>query len=99
MSAAIIVPKRLLEEARKRGLNIEYVVVKALAKALNADPRNVARWRLEFAERMLVEAEEYIRRGDPVQGSEELYKAVEECIKALAEMFNVPAAEEAKRKG
>ena len=55
--------------------------------------------RLRLAEKMLEEAEEYIRKGDVVQASEKLYKVVEECIKALAEVLQIPTLEEAKRRG
>ncbi len=99
MSTYIVVPERLVEEARKRGLNVEDVVIKALAEVLNVDPKVVARARLELAEKMLSEAENYISTGDVVQASEKLYKAVEECIKALAEFFNVKVLEEVRRRG
>ena len=96
---AVMVPRGLVEEAKRRGIDVEEMVIRALAKAVDADPRDVAWWRLELAERMLAEAEEYIRRGDAVQGSEKLYKAVEECIKALAEVLNVPTMREVERRG
>ena len=40
--------------------------------------------RMEIAEYMLRRAREELEQGDPVQASEKLYKAVEECIKVLA---------------
>ncbi|MBP1448969.1 MAG: hypothetical protein JZD41_02980, partial [Thermoproteus sp.] len=40
--------------------------------------------RLELAEKLLEEGLELVRRGDSVQASEKLYKAAEECIKAMA---------------
>ena len=52
--------------------------------------------RVELARRLLGEAEGYLARGDPVQASEKLYKAAEECVKALAERLNL---EEAGEKG
>ncbi len=99
MAATIVVPERLVREARRRGLDVEDVVVKALAEALNMDPAEVAKARLELAERMLREAEEYIEKGDAVQASEKLCKAVEECVKALAEALQVPVLEEVGRRG
>jgi hypothetical protein len=40
---------------------------------------------IEFIEKFLADGNEYIKRRDPVQASEKLYKVVEECIKALTE--------------
>ncbi|MEM3975062.1 MAG: PaREP1 family protein [Ignisphaera sp.] len=45
------------------------------------------------------EANLYLEKGEAVQASEELYEAVEKCIKALAEVFNVPQVEEVKGRG
>jgi hypothetical protein len=50
-------------------------------------------------ERFLAESREYVERDDPVQASEKIYKAVEECIKALAEKQRLPEFEEARREG
>ncbi len=58
------------------------------------DPR-----RIELIERLLYEAEDYLRRGDPVQSSEKLYKAAEECVKTLAERFDLKEVKEAESKG
>lgn len=99
MAVTITIPRRLVEEARRRGIDVEDVVVAALARAVNADPGEVARARLELAERMLREAGEYIGRGDSVQASEKLYKAVGEAVKALAELLNVSVVEEVGRRG
>lgn len=54
---------------------------------------------IDFIERFLTEGREYISKGDPVQASEKLYKAVEECIKVLAEKQGLPEYEEARREG
>ena len=37
-------------------------------------------------------------KADPLQGSEKLYKASEEAIKAIAEYFNLPEHQQVKRK-
>lgn len=66
MVATVPVPKRLVEEARRRGLDVEDIVVEALAKAPNMDPGEVAKARIELAEKMLREAEECIGKGDAV---------------------------------
>ena len=74
-------------------------MIRALAKMLDIDPCGVAYARLDLAERALSEAENYISKHDPVQASEKLYKAVEECIKALAEFYSVSRLDEVERKG
>jgi len=55
--------------------------------------------RIEFITRLLSEAEGYLVKGDPVQSSEKLYKAAEECIKALAERFNLEEVKVAEERG
>ena len=95
----IPIPKRLAEEAERRGLDIEEVVISALAERLSLDPEDVSRTRLELAERFLEEAEKYMKEGDAVQASEKLYKAAEEAVKALATFYKIPEAEEARRRG
>jgi len=51
--------------------------------------------RLELIKLLLIEADDFLMKGDAVQSSEKLYKAAEECIKALSENFEeVKAAEE-----
>lgn len=48
---------------------------------------------------MLAEAEEYLAKGDAVQSSVKLYKAAEECVKALSARLNLPEAKEAEGEG
>jgi len=55
--------------------------------------------RVDLAERFLEEAKAHLGKGDPVQASEKLYKVAEECMKALAEAFNLPELEEARKRG
>jgi hypothetical protein len=49
--------------------------------------------------RFIDESKEYIAKGDAIQASEKLYKAVEECIKLLAEQHKLPQYHEAKEDG
>lgn len=53
----------------------------------------------ELIEKLLAEGKEYISKGDPIQASEKLYKAVEECIKLLAENERPPEHEEFQKEG
>jgi len=55
--------------------------------------------RIEFIRHLLIEAEEYLARGDAVQSSEKLYKAAEECVKALSERLSLPEVKDAGEKG
>jgi hypothetical protein len=49
--------------------------------------------------RFVKESKEYIAKGDAMQASEKLYKAVEECIKLLAEKHKLPKYAEAGKDG
>jgi hypothetical protein len=55
------------------------------------------RRHLELAEKFLIEGEKLINK-DPVQASEELYKAAEEAVKTIAIALKLSEAEEAVRK-
>jgi hypothetical protein len=55
--------------------------------------------RVELIKRLFVEAEEYLARGDAIQSSEKLYKAAEECVKALSERLNLPEVKDAEGRG
>ncbi|MEZ0320296.1 MAG: PaREP1 family protein [Pyrobaculum sp.] len=92
------ISKRLYDEAIRRGIDVEDLVIQTIEK-LQLDPKDSAEARLELARRLLGEAKEYVEKNDVVQASEKLYKAVEECIKALAEALNVPQLEEVRRRG
>ena len=54
---------------------------------------------VEYTRLLLDEAEGRLARGDAVQSSEVLYKAAEECVKALSERFSLPEARDAWEKG
>lgn len=99
MTVAIVVPRRLYEEAKRRGIDVEEMVISVLMEKLQLDPVARAGVHIELAEKYLSEASEYLERGDAVQASEKLYKVAEECIKALAELLGVPEAEKARNLG
>jgi hypothetical protein len=86
---SVRIPESLLREARRRGVDVEDVVVRALSRILGLDPRGEAGARLELAERFLGEALSHIERGDAVQASEKLYKAAEESVKAAAVLLGL----------
>ncbi|GAB6947435.1 PaREP1 family protein [Vulcanisaeta sp. JCM 16161] len=99
MVVSLELPRVIYEKVRERGLDIEDLVMYALMNAMQLDPGELARARLELADKYLSEAREYVGKGDAVQASEKAYKAVEECVKALAEKFNIPEYQEAVRSG
>jgi hypothetical protein len=84
----VTLPKRIVDELERRGLDVEDFMLRLLSKELNLDPEVVAEARLELAERYLAEGKELVDR-DPVQASEKLYKVAEECVKALAIHYNL----------
>lgn len=96
---AVWMPKRLVDEAERRGLDLESFLISAVVDALKLDPEGEAVVRVEIAERFMEEARRCIDEGNAVQASEKLYKVAEECIKALAIKFKAPEAEEAKKEG
>jgi len=91
----IYIPEKLAKELERRGLS----VVDIVASALDLDPETVIEARLELAEKYLREVEDYVEKGDAVQASEKLYKAVEECVKALAQRYTTPEHQAALKEG
>ena len=75
------------------------LVIKAILKELRLNPDEKAEIRLELAEKNLEEAKDYIKKNDPVQASEKLYKAVEECVKILSQLHELPQYEKARTEG
>lgn len=51
------------------------------------------------AEKYLEEGKNYIKSGEPVQASEKLYKAAEETVKALAEVYADGVWKEVEERG
>ena len=85
----VTLPRRIIEEARRRNIDIEELILDAVSIILSDNPEAVIEARLEAAERYLNEAKDYVNKGDAVQASEKMYKVVEECIKALAQAYNI----------
>ncbi len=83
-----MIPSIIAEELKKRGLNPEDAVLDALMKVINLDPSAMIEARIELANKYLIEGKELIEK-DPVQASEKLYKAAEECVKALAQYYGL----------
>ncbi|GAB6947061.1 PaREP1 family protein [Vulcanisaeta sp. JCM 16161] len=88
------IPRLILDEAEKRGIDI----IDLIARALSLDPSTTTKAHLELAEKSLNEGESLIDR-DPEQASEKLYKAAEEAIKALAITLGLDEAKKASEIG
>ncbi|MEL9990326.1 MAG: hypothetical protein QXP98_01765 [Thermoproteus sp.] len=43
----------LIAETRRRGIDVEYVIISALSKAMGADPAEAAKAHVELAARLL----------------------------------------------
>jgi hypothetical protein len=84
----LYVPGKLVEEARRRGFDVESLVVDLLVRTLNLDPQVAGEAHLELSHRYLGEGRALVGK-DPVQASEKLYKAAEEAVKALAIFYNL----------
>jgi len=95
----VSIPRKLYEEAVKRGIDIESRIVELLAKDLDLDPRDEASLHLALAEKYMEEAKRFIEAGDSVQASEKLYKVAEECVKAMAAALSLEEHREAREKG
>ncbi|MBS7618759.1 PaREP1 family protein [Candidatus Bathyarchaeota archaeon] len=59
----------------------------------------IASERVGLIKRLLSEADGYLAKDDAIQSSEKLYKAAEECVKALSEVFNLEEAKAAEERG
>jgi len=86
--AFVRVPHRIAERVQELGMDLETLVIEALAERLGLDPIEEARAHLELAEKLLEEGRALVDR-DPVQASEKLYKAAGECVKALAKALRL----------
>ena len=84
----LYVPSKLVEEARRRGFDVESLVVDLLVRTLNLDPQVAVEAHLELSLKYLDEGRALVDK-DPVQASEKLYKAAEEAVKALAIFYNL----------
>jgi hypothetical protein len=85
---AVILPRRIVEELGRRGVDPGSYTVDLLVRSLSLDPMVGVEAHLELALRYLEEGRR-LADGDPVQASEKLYKAAEEVVRALAVHYNL----------
>jgi len=78
--------ERLKEEAIKKGVPVEELMIEALSKYLNIslDPDEKAELHLKLSEKFLQEAYDLLAKGDYVQASERGWDAAAQVVKALA---------------
>jgi len=84
----ISLPEKLVEEAKRRNIDLEKELVEYLIRRLNLDPRDEINLHAELAEKYLNEGKQLIEK-DAVQACEKLYKAAEEVVKALTIYFGI----------
>ncbi len=95
----VVLPKVILDKLRRLNLDPEVFIIDLLLRELSLDPHEEAIVHLELAERFLEEGKKLIDK-DPVQASEKLYEAVEECVEALAVYLGlIEILERAKSRG
>jgi len=93
------VPRAIIEKLARDGLDPEEAIIDALARLAYLDPETEAEARTELAAKYLEEGRQLIGK-DPVQASEKLYKAAEECVKALANRLGLgEILERVRRRG
>ncbi|WP_054842653.1 PaREP1 family protein [Vulcanisaeta distributa] len=93
------IPRELIKAAggERGGIDITDLIINAISK--NDPLIGGVKLRLQLAEKYLNEAKDYVSKGDAIQASEKLYRAAEECIKALAEKYNLPEFQQALKEG
>jgi exonuclease VII small subunit len=85
---SVTIPRRLVEELERRGIDVGSAFIDLASIVLNLDPQVIAEAHLELALKYLEEGKSLVDR-DSVQASEKLYKAAEEVVKALTVHFNL----------
>ncbi|KUO82369.1 MAG: hypothetical protein AT718_04660 [Vulcanisaeta sp. JCHS_4] len=78
--------ERLREEAEKAGTSEEELLVEVLSERFGErlDPDTEIEMHLRLSEKELMEAEEFLRKGDLVQASEKAWGAAAQIVKAVA---------------
>jgi len=90
VSVTIRIPRKIAEKAEELSVDLESLVLETILRELKLDPNEEAEIRLELAEKSLKEAKSFMEKNDPTQASEKLYKAVEECVKILSQLYKLP---------
>ncbi len=83
-----MISKKMIEEIKKRGLDPEDLIIEVLRKTIKLDPDIIIEARLELFKKYLIDGKSMLEK-DSIQLSEKLYKAAEECLKALTIYFSL----------
>ena len=76
--------KRIREEAKKKDLTEEELILNAVYEFLKLDPEARIEIHLSLSDKYLREAEDLIKKGDYVQASEKAWGAASQVVKAVA---------------
>lgn len=81
-------PEVIIKHIKELGVDVEAKLIDLILQGLSLDPKEEIEVHLELAEKFLEDGRRSVDE-DPIQASEKLYKATEECIKALAMHFGL----------
>ncbi|RLE57226.1 MAG: hypothetical protein DRJ40_02625 [Thermoprotei archaeon] len=84
----IKLPEVIAKHIKNLGIDIESKIIDMIIQELNLDPEEEVKAHVELAVKFLEDGRKLINR-DPAQASEKLYKAAEECVKALTIQFKL----------
>lgn len=76
--------EKLKRESEKRGIPEDEIILEALSKFLELDPKEKAEMHLSLSEKYLKEAEEFLEKKDFIQASEKAWGAASQIVKAVA---------------
>ena len=76
--------ERIREEAKKKDLSEEELILNAVYEFLKLDPESRIEIHLSLSDKYLREAEDLIKKGDYVQASEKAWGAASQVVKAVA---------------
>ena len=84
----IKLPEVIIKRIKSLGVDVESKIIDMIIQELNLDPEEEVKVHVEVALKFLEDGRKLINR-DSVQASEKLYKAAEECVKALTLHFKL----------
>jgi uncharacterized protein (UPF0332 family) len=90
VSLELLLPRKIVErlrkEAERTGASEEELLVNVLSERFGEklDPDTEVEMHLRLSEKELMEAEEFLRKGDLVQASEKAWGAAVQIVKAVA---------------
>jgi len=95
---SVAIPRTLIEQLKALHVDIESEIIEFLLQRHRLDPSEEVEIRIKLA-RMYLEEGRSIVEKDPIQASEKLYKAAEECVKALAIYLKIEVLRNVEERG